>query len=205
MHPRRAQEGAFRARGSLTYTGPKLVTTKSRRLVSVQIEQSKFSSEELAQLQKLIDDSGSYRIRIQVPPVRPGAPAAAGARHAGRPARFASLLHRRHSRCALCAACWQSDVNDPSSEKVVASIPACLLAASNFHEIVRVHVDQYGHIRGLWYQTMATVCPEGKPSLPAAPVQLVCPRTPLLPFFLPHSPGGLPAGGPLSVWMSCAP
>jgi len=111
----------------------------------------------------------------------------------------------RHSRCALCAACWQSDVNDPSSEKVVASIPACLLAASNFHEIVRVHVDQYGHIRGLWYQTMATVCPEGKPSLPAAPVQLVCPRTPLLPFFLPHSPGGLPAGGPLSVWMSCAP
>jgi hypothetical protein len=71
------------------------------------------------------------------------------------------------------ASCWQSDVNDPSSEKVVASIPACLLAASNFHEIVRVHVDQYGHIRALWYQTMATVCPEGKPSLPAAPVQLV--------------------------------
>ncbi len=68
----------------------------------------------------------------------------------------------------------------------MASIPACLLAASNFHEIVRVHVDQYGHIRGLWYQTMATVCPEAKPSLPPAPVQLVCQPTPLLPVLLPY-------------------
>eukprot|EP00961_Rhodomonas_salina_P218067 2946276-Rhodomonas_salina.2 len=35
-----------------------------------------------------------------------------------------------------------SDVNNPSSPKVVASVPACLLIASDFHEIFRVHVDQ---------------------------------------------------------------
>jgi len=64
-------------------------------------------------------------------------------------------------------------VNDAKSAKVMASIPACLLLASNFHEIIRVHVDQYGHIRGLWYQTMATECPKTKRALPSAPVQLV--------------------------------
>jgi len=105
----------------------------------------------------------------------------------------AILVRKRLARARLgarsrnqWASCWQSDVNDPSSEKVVASVPACLLAASNFHEIVRVHVDQYGHIRALWYQTMATVCPEGKPSLPAAPVQLVSLSMPLIPRFLLH-------------------
>ncbi|MGB1606622.1 MAG: hypothetical protein ACPIOQ_78555 [Promethearchaeia archaeon] len=39
---------------------------------------------------------------------------------------------------------------------MVASIPACQLVASGFREIMKVHVDQYGHIRGVWYQTMAT-------------------------------------------------
>jgi hypothetical protein len=68
----------------------------------------------------------------------------------------------------------QSDVNDEKSAKVIASIPACLLVASNFHEIVRVHVDQYGHIRGLWYQTMSTECPKTKLDMPSGPVQLVC-------------------------------
>ena len=53
----------------------------------------------------------------------------------------------------------QSDVNDPNSEKVMASLPACLLAASNFHEMLRFHVDQHGHIRSIWYQTMVTECP----------------------------------------------
>lgn len=72
-HLRFKQGGAFRARGSLTYTGPKLVTTKSRRLVSVQIEQSKLSSDDIAQMQKLIDGNENYRIRIQVPPTHPGA------------------------------------------------------------------------------------------------------------------------------------
>lgn len=60
------QGGRFTARGTLTYTGPKLVTSKSKRLVSVQIEQSKFSSEDLTKLQQLIDDDKPYRIRIQV-------------------------------------------------------------------------------------------------------------------------------------------
>lgn len=123
--------GDFTARGSLTYTGPKLVTTKSKRLVSVQIEQTKMNSGDLKQLQQLIDDGRPYRIRIQ------------------------------------------SDVNDEKSAKVIASIPACLLVASNFHEIVRVHVDQYGHIRGLWYQTMSTECPKTKLDMPSGPVQLV--------------------------------
>lgn len=68
----------------------------------------------------------------------------------------------------------QSDVNDATSAKVIASIPACLLVASNFHEIVRVHVDQYGHIRGLWYQTMSTDCPKTNLNMPPGPVQLVC-------------------------------
>ena len=74
----------------------------------------------------------------------------------------------------------QSDVNNPNSAKVVASIPACQLVASDFHEIMKVHVDQYGHIRGIWYQTMATECPSTKLSVPKGPVQMV--RTAL------HSP-----------------
>jgi len=123
--------GKFEARGSLTYTGPKLVTSKSKRLVSVQIEQTKFSSDDLSKLQILINEDRPYRIRIQ------------------------------------------SDVNDAKSVKVVASIPSCLLAAADFHEIVRLHVDQYGHIRGMWYQTMATECPSTKSRLPSGPVQLV--------------------------------
>ena len=56
----------FTKRGSLTYTGPKLVTTRSKRLVSVQIEQSKLSDADLSKLQKLIDENRPYRIRIQV-------------------------------------------------------------------------------------------------------------------------------------------
>lgn len=60
------QGGDFKARGSLTYTGPKLVTSKSKRLVSVQIEQTMFSSDDLSKLQKLIDEDRPYRIRIQV-------------------------------------------------------------------------------------------------------------------------------------------
>ncbi|MGB1606623.1 MAG: hypothetical protein ACPIOQ_78560 [Promethearchaeia archaeon] len=62
------QGGTFAARGTLTYTGPKLVTSRSKRLVSVQIEQTKFSSADLKQLQKLIDEDRPYRIRIQVCP-----------------------------------------------------------------------------------------------------------------------------------------
>ena len=62
------QGGTFTARGTLTYTGPKLVTSRSKRLVSVQIEQTKFSSADLKQLQKLIDEDRPYRIRIQVCP-----------------------------------------------------------------------------------------------------------------------------------------
>ena len=60
------QGDEWTARGTLTYTGPKLVTTKSKRLVSVQIEQSKFSSDDLHKLQKLVDEGRPYRIRIQV-------------------------------------------------------------------------------------------------------------------------------------------
>ena len=60
------QWGEFKARGTLTYTGPKLVTTKSKRLVSVQIEQIKFDSADLANLQTLIDEDRPYRVRVQV-------------------------------------------------------------------------------------------------------------------------------------------
>jgi hypothetical protein len=70
VHPC-VQGGEYTARGTLTYTGPKLVTSKSKRLVSVQIEQSKFSSQDLAKLQQLIDDDKPYRIRIQVGPSLP--------------------------------------------------------------------------------------------------------------------------------------
>ena len=65
VHPC-VQGGEYTARGTLTYTGPKLVTSKSKRLVSVQIEQSKFSSQDLAKLQQLVEDGKPYRIRIQV-------------------------------------------------------------------------------------------------------------------------------------------
>jgi hypothetical protein len=60
------QGGEYTQRGTLTYTGPKLVTSKSKRLVSVQIEQSKFQSEDLAKLERLVDQGQPYRIRIQV-------------------------------------------------------------------------------------------------------------------------------------------
>ena len=160
----------------------------------MQIEQSKLSSDDIAQMQKLIDGNENYRIRIQVPPVHPGAHAvAAECAQAQTKRSFRENVSRGARSRKQLASCWQSDVNDPSSEKVVASIPACLLAASNFHEIVRVHVDQYGHIRALWYQTMATGCPEGKPSLPAAPVQLVSlpmPRIPRLLLRCTHLPPG---------------
>lgn len=123
--------GNFQPRGKLTYTGPKLVTAKSKRLVSVHMEQSELSGEQVSQLQQLMDRDALYRVRIQ------------------------------------------SNVNDKNSPKVMASIPACMLVMSNFHEIFRVHVDQYGHIRGLWYQTMATSCSTSMPKLSAQPVQLV--------------------------------
>ncbi len=67
----------------------------------------------------------------------------------------------------------QSNVNDPASPKVMASIPACLLAASNFHEIFRIHVDQYGNIRSLWYQTIVSSCPKSLAKLPEKTVPLV--------------------------------
>ena len=66
----------------------------------------------------------------------------------------------------------QSNVNDPSSPKVMASIPACLLLASNFHELFRIHVDQYGNIRSLWYQAAAARCAPGA-TVPPDSVQLV--------------------------------
>jgi hypothetical protein len=54
----------------------------------------------------------------------------------------------------------------------MASIPACLLLASNFHELFRIHVDQYGNIRSLWYQVAASRCSPGA-SVPRDSVQLV--------------------------------
>jgi hypothetical protein len=117
-------------RGKLTYRGPKHVTSKSKRLVSVQVEQSRLSREDLRSFQKLVDANQLYRVRIQ------------------------------------------SNVNDPSSPKVMASIPACLLLAANFHEIFRIHVDQHGNIRSLWYQAAASRCSPGA-AVPADSVQLV--------------------------------
>jgi hypothetical protein len=117
-------------RGKLTYRGPKLVTSKSRRLVSVHVEQSRLSGYNLDAIQKLVDDNQLYRVRIQ------------------------------------------SNVNDPNSPKVMASIPACLLLASNFHELFRIHVDQYGNIRSLWYQVAASRCSPGA-LVPKDSVQLV--------------------------------
>ena len=106
------------------------MNSKSKRLVSVHVEQSEFSVAQVAQLQQLIDSGKTYRIRTR------------------------------------------SDVNDPASKYVMSSVPACLLAAAKFHEILRVHVDQHGHIRGIWYQTLATGCPPGG-SLPKKATKLV--------------------------------
>lgn len=124
--------GSWEHRGKLTYTGPKHVNSKSKRLVSVHVEQAEFTAAQVAKVQKLIDGGVPYRIRVQ------------------------------------------SDVADPSSAKVMASIPSCLLAAAKFHEILRVHVDQHGHIRGMWYQTLATGCPPaGAIRLPEESTKLV--------------------------------
>jgi hypothetical protein len=124
-------KGEFTKRSKLTYTGPKLVTAKSKRHVSVQLEQVSISAADVAKMQKLIDDGDLYRVQIP------------------------------------------SNVNDPNSPKVMASIPACLLASSNFHEIFRIHVDQYGNIRGLWYQTISSECAKDLPKLPQKSIQLV--------------------------------
>jgi len=122
----------WESRGKLTYTGPKHINSKSKRLVSVHVEQTEFTAEQVKKLQELIDRGGMYRIRMP------------------------------------------SDVNNASSTKIMASIPACMLASSKFHEILRVHVDQFGHIRSLWYTTLATECPpRGTIKLPPGPVKLV--------------------------------
>eukprot|EP00960_Hanusia_phi_P054809 762781-Hanusia_phi.AAC.12 len=112
-----SEQDGFVPRSKLTYTGPKSGSLRTKRHVSVHVQQATLSSEDMVKFQKLIDSHGFYKLRVQ------------------------------------------SDVNDPKSEKVMASLPACLLAASNFHEMLRFHVDQHGHIRSIWYQTMVTDCP----------------------------------------------
>eukprot|EP00961_Rhodomonas_salina_P048187 647079-Rhodomonas_salina.3 len=109
--------GTFKARCKLMYSALRSSGLKAKRTVSVKIDQTTFSPQDLAMLQELVDAGKHYVVRIP------------------------------------------SDVNNPDSPKVSASVPACLLAASDFHEIFRVHVDAFGHIRGLWYQTMALACP----------------------------------------------
>ena len=57
--------GEFKERCKLTYTGPKQATAKSRRMVSVQVEQSKLSGSDLTQLKGLVEAGQLYRIRVQ--------------------------------------------------------------------------------------------------------------------------------------------
>eukprot|EP00286_Rhodomonas_abbreviata_P021299 CAMPEP_0181312804 /NCGR_PEP_ID=MMETSP1101-20121128/13895_1 /TAXON_ID=46948 /ORGANISM="Rhodomonas abbreviata, Strain Caron Lab Isolate" /LENGTH=241 /DNA_ID=CAMNT_0023419685 /DNA_START=164 /DNA_END=885 /DNA_ORIENTATION=+ len=121
----------FKPRCKLTYSAPRHGGSKSRRTVSVHIEQTTFSAADLQRLQELSDAGKHYKIRVP------------------------------------------SDVSDPDSPKVVASVPACLLIASDFHEMLRVHVDQFGHLRSLWYQTMALACPAARAVVPQESVAVV--------------------------------
>jgi hypothetical protein len=122
---------SWKPRSTLTYSVPKLVTAKSKRLVSLQVEQITFSQAELTELQKLVDAGRMYRLRVP------------------------------------------SDINDINSPKVIASIHPCLLIASKFHEMLRVQVDQFGYIRGLWYKARALDCPTGPIKVPPSETPVI--------------------------------
>jgi len=49
------------------------------------------------------------------------------------------------------------DVSRPQ-RVVLASVPACAIVASHFHDMVSLHVDAFGNVVGLDYTTPLTVC-----------------------------------------------
>jgi hypothetical protein len=56
-----------------------------------------------------------------------------------------------------------SNVSDPQSPPVMASVRACALAASNFHERMQVYADEHGLIRNVVYFTPVTDCTGSSP------------------------------------------
>ena len=80
-----------------------------------------------------------------------------------------------YTLAACCAGLVRNSRKNVAGCGALMIIKRCIssgLAAAKFHEILRVHVDQHGHIRGIWYQTLATGCPPGG-SLPKKATKLV--------------------------------